>query len=198
MAFLSSFFGGIFLLLVQATAAFFDGYAFPSQLKARGVTRGYAFIQHGGMWADLLLLIPLVSYLVSSHSFAYTSVGSIILLALSFLFWVVLTFFFYVHVGERVPGAHAHDGHVTVAGVAHIIFASLVTWILAMVYLPGLTNPAVSSRVIIIVFGVLTLWAYLGVRGLSKNWRESHVDEWQIDTEIVFIWLLALLHIFFF
>ncbi|HEX8946766.1 MAG TPA: hypothetical protein VF829_00935 [Candidatus Paceibacterota bacterium] len=116
---------GWFLIWAQATAAWLDGFLTSTQMCAWGVRRGFSFMQHGGMWADFLLVSPLVAWLVAHHVYPWSSPTSMGILAVSVVLWSGLVLFLFIPMGAQMPEAHAHGGQVTAAGWIHLVYAIL-------------------------------------------------------------------------
>ncbi len=173
------------LMFLQAFLSFQDGYfsvaqrvcssdeGLPGRLRLLSsgtiflmpphTRQGYTFLQHGGMWFDVFAITPLVAYLVGKYQFAYLSPPSIEIAVVALVVWVALAVFVFAPAGEIMPGAHTHDGYVTEAGWSLVVYATLASWIIAMVYIPNLVVPAVSKTDIAIVSGLLVPWAITSV-----------------------------------
>ncbi len=167
------------LVALQGLVSWNDEYFSAPQMQREG-HRGYSFLQHGGMWADFFLITPLTAWLVGKYNFAHTPTVALIFAA-ALVLWEALAVFVFVPAGEIVPEAHTRGGHITAAGWILILYAGIATGIIAMVYLPGYTMPAVSNADIIIVSVVLVPWLILGVVKFSSAWRMSG----QIFTQMV-------------
>ncbi len=56
---------GLFLVCVQGATSWMDGYLSQKQMKKElGIYDGWSFLQHGGMWADVFIVSPLVAYIL--------------------------------------------------------------------------------------------------------------------------------------
>lgn len=161
---------GEVLVFLQAVASSRDGYFSERQMFQQG-TRGYSFLQHGGMWADFLIITPLIAYLVGKYNFSYLSTWSLGIIYVSFVLWLSLAIFLYAPMGKNSPEAHTHDGKTTVAGGIHIVYATLASWIIAMVYIPNMSEPHLLGRDIIITSGALIPWIFVGVMKFTPQWR---------------------------
>lgn len=207
---------GEMLVLLQALSSVADGYFSSAQIKTIGrwmsyrfhatnmpfvysypqKSCGYTFLQHGGMWADVFIVSPLVAYLVGMYQFSYISIiPSAKILIIAFGVWILLAIFVFAPAGKEMPEAHAHGGHVTAAGWIHVAYATMATWIVAMVYIPEFSTPPVSKRDIITVSFALIPWVYLSVIKFNKEWRFTEAIRWQIASEILGIALLAYLRL---
>jgi len=184
----------LLLILAQFIASRIDGYATKKQMEERGV-RGYSFMQHGGMWASLFIISPLVAYLVQKYSFEYMQFGGLVLFVLSFWAWFILAVLVYAPASKNIPEAHVHDGHVTVAGYILIIFGTLITWVIVMAY-KGLTTIPVSNNDIIITSVLLTLWAYFGQVKFSSLWCFGVQEKMSFYMLGIAIWVSAGLYLY--
>lgn len=143
---------GIALVLVQAVSSWFDGYFTQSQMRARGIKNGWAFIEHGGMWADVFVISPIVAYAVSRYQLDYFSKLGLLILAGAIVVSLAMGSMYQKN-GVVTPEAHTHNGKTTLAGWIHGLFATVAIWIVMLVYL-NMTIPLVS-RMDIIVFSLL-------------------------------------------
>ncbi len=176
------------LLFLQALLSFQDGFFSANQmyrleewhvtssgtiysLPSRDHLRGYSFLQHGGMWFDVIVITPLVAYLVGKYRFEYISMQSIEIAVVSLVVWTSLAVFVFTPAGKIMPEAHTHDGHVTEAGWILVVYATLASWVIAMVYIKNLAVPAVSKTDIATVSGLLVPWAITGVMKFTPKWK---------------------------
>ncbi len=183
--FVLALFLGEALIAIQGLAAWLDGYFSPLQMLEEG-HQGYAFLQHGGMWADFFLITPLVAYLVGKYHFQYQPM-MVLVFAVSMAVWLALAIFVYAPMGKIIPEAHANGGAVTIAGWIHILYAGVATGIVAMVYLPRYATPAVSGADIIIVSAVLLPWIVLGIMKFSPIWKWGHLEVLQVVGALISI-----------
>ena len=187
---------GEFVVGLQGIAAGLDGFLTRTQmLRVHNIAKGYSFMEHGGMWADMLIVTPLIAYLVSNYRFAHDSPGSVALLAVAGGLWTLLAIMIYAPMGAVMPEAHTHDGYVPVAGQIHVLYAVVATWIIGMVYIPGMIEPQVSNTDIVIVSVMLSFWTYLGVAKFSNYWTFDTPAKVQVGGEVALIWGLALWHL---
>ncbi len=184
----------LLLILAQFVASRIDGYATKKQMEERGV-KGYSFMQHGGMWADLFIISPLVAYLVQKYSFEYMQFGGLVLFMIFFWAWFLLAVLVYAPASKNIPEAHAHGGYVTVAGYIHILFATFTTWVIVMAY-TGLTTIPVSNNDIFMTSVLLTLWAYFGQAKFSPLWRFGVQEKMSFYMLGIAIWVSAGLYLY--
>jgi len=170
-------FFGEALIFLQGFAAFLDGYLSPLQMLEEG-HQGYAFLQHGGMWADFFLITPLVAYLLGKYHFQHHPM-MVLILAVAIAVWSALAIFVYAPAGKKNPEAHAHGGAVTIAGWEHVLYAAIATWIIAMAYLQDAV-PKVSNTDIVIIAVILTIWSVFGVIKFSPAWKWGHLEVLQV------------------
>ncbi len=154
---------------------------------------GYSFMQHGGMWVDAIVIVPLVAWLTYEYRFEY-SVLSIITLIVIFIVWMLLAVFIYAPMGREMPEAHAHGGYVSITGWLHVVFATIMMWFIVMTYF-GMTTTHVSSHDIIATSILLMVWAYFGIMKFNPFWHFKRPERAQVLTlfaviGIVTIWCL--------
>ncbi len=186
--------GGWFLIIAQGVMAYIDGFCTHAQvLRVRKIYGfGYSFIEHGGMWSDFFMISPLTAYIVSKYAFAYNSNLSLLLLFGIFALWSLLSIFVYAPYGAENPEAHAHGGRVTTAGWIHVIYATISTWIIAMIYIPSMTLSVVSNEDLVITSLILSIWAYMGVKKFSDNWTFDNGAKIQVIVEVIVIWFITI------
>lgn len=183
---------GEIVVVLQCIASVFDGFLTRAQmLWVHNSAKGYSFMEHGGMWADALIVTPLLAYLMASYKFAYASTGSMTFLGAVSALWILLATKVYAPAGAEMPEAHAHDGYVTVAGWLHVLYAAVATWIVALVYVPNMAEPPISSTDVIITSVALSFWAYFGVAKFSNYWVFDTSAKIQVGSELALIWSLT-------
>ncbi len=179
---------GFALVFAQGVASYFDGYATQAQMRSRGY-HGTSFMEHGGMWADVFIISPLVAYAMSKYQFEYTSTRAIIALFAS----LGLTFAaleVYRRVGIKLPEAHTHDGYTPIQGWIHALFAWAVIWFGIQIYL-GWTAPVISRADLIGFAMLLTPFFYLGVAKFNEHWVFDTGARWQVAVGTIGIWVVT-------
>lgn len=76
---------GITMLIVVLeglSSYFIDRNFFPSQVKARWGQNGIAFVAHGGMWGDLILLPAIFAIVITRHSASWSATQIAVMLAI--------------------------------------------------------------------------------------------------------------------
>ncbi len=184
---------GIILVLTQAMCAWEDGYLTQAQMRRHGVMNGYSFMEHGGMWADIFVISPLVAYLASHYHFAYTASYSWLILVIV-LAIVIPANRAYNKIGLRFPVAHNHDGHITPAGWIHVLFAIVVMWFAGMFYFTP-TNPPASIRDILGASGILTPFFFLGIVDFNHRWVFLKGAKIQLVVQVAILWLMTAIRI---
>lgn len=186
---------GVALVVIQGIYAWMDGYLTQKQMRSHGTTNGWSFMEHGGMWADVFPISPLVAY-ITSYKLEYFSWWGLGLLALSGIL-TVAAIKGYEKGGLKTPEAHTHDGRTTAAGWIHGLFAMVGLWIFALFYFTPIT-PSASPRDIVIVSLLLTPFFYLGVVKFSPRWKFEKWVRWQVAGEIVGLWVATTIRILYF
>ena len=180
---------GIALVVVQGISSWFDGYLTQTQMHSRGVTNGWAFVEHGGMWADVFVISPIVAFAVSRYQLHFFSIGGMEILAIA----IALSFamgMMYQKNGLATPEAHTHDGKTTLAGWIHGMFAVVALWVCAMFYL-NMTTPPVSRGDLVVFSLILTPFFYLGVAKFSKRWAFDRFAKRQVALEMIVVWSIT-------
>ena len=159
---------GIGFVALQGICAYIDGYFTRAQmLRVHELQKGNSFLQHGGMWADVFVITPLVAYITSKDSLDYSSLRSEIFLGATVVFWWIAGKYFR---SLPLPEAHNHNGHTTLAGWIHLGFGVAVTWTLSMFYF---SHPPMHD--LIVASTLLTPFFFLGIWKIDKDWRWNPV-----------------------
>ena len=195
---------GELLVLLQGILAYKDGYLTRKEMREYHdiayTLKGFSFMQHGGMWADVLLVSPLMAYLVHVHAFAYDSWAGLAVLAGSALVIRVLGRM-YAAVSLKVPEAHAHDGKTTWAGRVHGAYALPCMWLLVMYYLGPRREPGESYDDMIFTSKCLTPYFFIDAAKWSHRWMDGFLsDRFALAQSFGFpllIWSVTLVRIHF-
>ena len=183
---------GICFVLAQAIAAWHDGFFTRAQLHTRGSAHGWSFLEHGGMWADTLIVSPVVAYIVATHNFIYDWRSAFVLGV--FICIASILGYLYVVSGRAIPQPHAHDNKTTFAGWVHNVYTVLAMWTVAMLY-SNLVTPKMSATEAVILSTLLTLFFILGVVKFSRRWRISTGEVLQVASEVVILWVVTISYI---
>lgn len=202
MSFLTVWLTGASLVLIQGYLAYHDGFLTENQmLRRHRIKNGYSFMQHGGMWADMFVISPLVAYIVSKYDLAYSPnvQGNILWLpALSLLLvsiGVCLTAgVMFARSGKVIPEAHAHDGKTTVAGWIHGWFAMVCLWAILMFYLLPI-SPKVPDHEILAITGILSSFFFLGATKFTSRWTPKKQDLVQVLALSFVLWCITFVRI---
>lgn len=178
---------GSVLVLIQGLSSFLDGFITQSQMIDRGVMNGYSFMEHGGMWADFLIITPTVAFIVNEYQLPYASTRSMVILAVATV-GLVLAAYQWQQLAAFTPEAHAHNGYTTVAGYIHLIYAIISMWIIVLFLIsPYWLN--VQKHHLIIIAVLLSIWAILGVMKFSPRWTCENGIKIQVAVEVFIIWV---------
>ncbi|MDO8482131.1 MAG: hypothetical protein Q7S75_03565 [bacterium] len=181
--------GGIALVVIQGIASWVDHRFSQAQLVAYGITNSWSFKEHGGMWADIFIISPIVAYAISNYRLEYSSIRGLVSFVVTTL--VVLALIESYRRGGIKFGDHCtHDGKTVFAGWIHGIFAVAAIWVCAQIYL-GWTTPSVSKVEIVFLSIVLTPFFYLGVAKFSELWVFDSFAKWQVASLTIGLWLIA-------
>lgn len=177
------------LVFVQCFAAWGDKYLSKRQLAERGI-KGYALLDHGGWWADVFIISPLVAWIASSHRLPYwSSSGEAALLVIFLAVWCLGSL--YTEVGLKTPEAYTHDGRTTVAGYLHGLYAVICIWNVILSCFADV-QPKVTRGEALATAIALTPWAYLGVAKFNKElWKFGRSERLQTATAITIIWIVT-------
>lgn len=184
---------GVGLVAVQGICSAFDHRFSSAQMNHYRIERCWSFLQHGGMWADVLIISPIVAFVLGSYRLDYTSWWGIG----TYVFSLVLTLVmveFYRRMGIAWGDHCTHDGKTKPAGWVHAAFAFAAIWILLEVFL-GLTTPVVSNVHLVIIAIWMTPFFYLGVKKFHHSWVMSTQDKRQIAALTIGMWVIVLIRI---
>lgn len=177
---------GITLVGIQGVCAYIDGYFSQAQIRTvHGIHNAYSFKEHGGMWADVLIVTPIVSYIATTYRLKYWSMTGILILALA-IFVSLAAGYLYQEMGKTIPEAHTHFGYTPLAGWIHGLFAVATIWICVMFYLTPVT-PQPGFDMIAISIGLTALFI-LGVKKFNPNWNWSKGAIIQVAILIALVW----------
>jgi hypothetical protein len=182
----------VLIVFAQAVAAENDGYFSRAQMEALG-HKGYSFLQHGGMWADVTIIPFTIGWIVSHYHFNYIAWYS--WLAFGAAAFVTLGVAMMYQKGSvNTPEAHAHDGKTTIAGWIHVLYAMVAMWIYFLFYFTPAT-PRVIPRDLILISIFMTPFFYLGVKKFNPSWKMTKQDKIQVIAMPAVIWVVAIIRI---
>lgn len=183
------FAAGIALTVFQGLLALIDGYFTQAQMHSHGVTNGWSFMEHLGMPGNAFIVAPAVAYAMSNYQLKYFSGWGLVVL----LFAVAITLastYVWRQGGIKTPEAHTHDDMTTLAGWVLVVFMSLSTWILGLVYFNLAASP-VPVKDLVWISIALSVFFPLGVMKFNERWTFSPDAEWQVNAEIFIVWALT-------
>lgn len=185
---------GLGLVVLQGFLAWRSGWFTMTQAKeVHGISRGYAFVEHGGMWADVFLVTPIVAWILFRYHIEYFSRPSLIIMGViaAVIRFVVVPMF--AKGGLITPEAHSYGGEMTAAGWIHILFAIAALWAACMFYF-GFVQPKPGMDILWISIA-FTLWAVLGVMKFSAIWHWDVTALSIVGVEILLIWGITIWNI---
>ena len=177
------------LVILQGIASHQDGYFSQKQMEAQGVSNGWAFIEHGGMWGDFFIISPVMALIVSRYHLGYLSSWGIVILLISVTFSLCAKYAFSKR-GNYEPEAHSHDGRTTLTGWLHGVYEVPGYWIIPM-FLLTLIKPQASMAHLLIVASALTVHVPLGVIKFNPRWKLSRLALGQTVLAISAVWLIV-------
>lgn len=171
--------------LIQIATAYKSGWFSQKQMRQFN-HRGYAILEHGGIWADIFFLSLAMGIMVSGYKLGYlTKSGLAVFIPIVvYNLWQLKQ---YENAGIVMPEAHTHYGHTPITGWIHIFYAIWVMWTLVLFYF----TTHVSIQDLLSVTILFTLWAPLGMVKFNKNWRWTRPNTWQAVGLITAFWLIA-------
>ena len=183
---------GVSLVILQFIAAYFDGWFCQSQMRSLG-NRGFAIVEHGGMWADILVVSPTLAFVVSRYHLNYLSWWSLCILVaiVIFTFWSLKH---YESVGKIISEAHTHHGKTTFAGWIHGFYAAPAMWVFVLFLLTPV-EPTASVRGLLLVALTLTVLFPLGLIKFNREWKWESSHSWQTGIELVVVWSVTIFRI---
>lgn len=186
---------GVALVALQAFFAEADGHFSQPQMERQGITDRWSFLQHGGMWADVFIISPLVAYDAAKYTFDFTSRWGIGLGVATFVVVLALVEV-YRRAGIIKSEAHTHDGKTTVAGWIHALYAGAAIFVYGQIYL-GLTTPVVTRFDLILHTLILTPFFYLGAKKFSPEWKFDKGAKIQVFGGTLVVWILTLVRLYY-
>jgi hypothetical protein len=121
--------GGV-LVVLGGVGAYRDGFFFREQLFAQNIFSGLPYVQHYGMWSDLLLVTPVLSTVVTGYALTWSSVD--ILCAGSLGIVVSMWLHYEVYLRNPMQSFLGRGTKLTFSGWMHLIytaFALSVFWL---------------------------------------------------------------------
>jgi len=128
----------VLAVVMQAIIAMTEGMFLPSQMRDRGFTNGFSFVQHCGMWGDFLILPFAISLMWRYHD-KWSTMATALALAAGLLITLGMHF-------SWVKGATSQE-HIlsnkglTQAGWAHVIYMWAVLVMIMLFYFGGEGSP---------------------------------------------------------
>ena len=121
------------MVILQGILAYRDGFFFPSQMLLRTKV-GLSFIEHLGMWADLVALSPLLAIIVAYRGEQWSLVD----ITIASVFGLAVS----VGMHEQYkqiwwPEAHVQNGELTFVGWIHVVYMAEAVATLSLYFLRG-------------------------------------------------------------
>lgn len=177
---LACYFAFVVPVLLQAYAAWQDGFLTPSQLRANGIPSGLPFVAHGGMWSDATLLAGLLAAIMVNYARQWTIRQWAVALALASVISAVMHWGLYIH--GPLPEAHVRGGATTIAGWIHLAYMTLG---LAVVILFYLCTNGLNAAFVTFVSILLVTHTIIGVHIPLRIWARIASPSWYPGQPIV-------------
>jgi hypothetical protein len=167
-------------VIAQAYEAWRDGFLTPSQMQAAGVARGLPFVAHGAMWWDATFFAAIMATILTRYARGWRrwqwAAALVAGLAVSAaMHWAV-------YVKGPLPGLHAHDGSVTMAGMIHVFYMALAIAVLLLFYV-GTERP--NPTFVKWVSALLIAHIIIGTHVLLNIWTKFAHPSWYPEGPIV-------------
>ena len=170
---------GAVVVFIEGAFAYHDGFLTQAQIaQYHNFPKAWSFMEHGGMWCDLLLVSPLVAMIVSKYHLAYVSWLSAAFLVVG----IGITLYFNHMYNTKwlpFPEAGVHDNAVTTMGRIHGFYAIITMWIIFMFYFCPLDPQMTRSDLLKVSIGLLILFA-VGITKFSTKWEWRMIDTIQV------------------
>jgi hypothetical protein len=160
------FCSSIFLVLLQGWFASRDNFlTVPQMVWQKGFKQGLPFLYHGGMWADVFLISPLLAYMVGRYGYTWNMASVSWVFAFGLVASVVMHLGVYLRLPH--PEAHAYSGELTPAGWIHLPYMAACFTVIALFYLK---TSGLTSREVWITTGLLIIHIIVGTHVPLKLW----------------------------
>ncbi|OGG49031.1 hypothetical protein A3G63_01140 [Candidatus Kaiserbacteria bacterium RIFCSPLOWO2_12_FULL_52_8] len=182
----------LMLDVLQIAAAWYDRHLTQAELKEDGIYNSWSAMEHGGLWADILVIPFMVAYVVGKYELDPLSARGFCSLA-GIIVFVRVALELYRRKGITFEdwGDHCiHDKKIFPAGWLHGLFAVMAIWVMLQVYL-GWTTPPVSKTDLLIFSGLLTPLFVLMIVKLSDRWVFDVFAKKQIAISIIGLWIIT-------
>lgn len=142
------------LVGLQALLAYRDNILTVSQMQAAGIGRGLPFVWHFGMWGDLGLVSPLISYLIGRYLERWRPWSMLLSLAIGFGAAGLLS---WTYTFSDMPEAHVKNHMLTAAGVVHVLYmaAALSVFVQFFFFTPALSRRQIGTVSVLLFIHVL-------------------------------------------
>lgn len=178
------------LIAVQFFSAYDDAWLTPKDVRWHN-EKGWALIQHAGVWGNIIVISPMTAWIVAEYSLPYISWhGFNFLLAAVAI--TLLAAWRYRKMGEDQPEAFTYSGKTTLAGKYHWVFTGANLWILSM-FLLAPVSPTPSPDILNDVALVLSLFFVAGIIKISPRWMLTREATIQAALLIIAAWGIVIL-----
>jgi hypothetical protein len=128
---------------------------------------GVAFLSHGAMWLDALLVSPLIAIILATYSVQWRNrlPEAVLWLLLATGLSVYMHFGPYKNDSVKKPTFIFHDGSLTFCGWLHLMYAAIAIWALLMFYFAS--TPSFSYALGI----TLALGVHIAIATIQPSWH---------------------------
>jgi len=179
---------GICFVVAQGVASHRDGWFNQRQMKRLG-NSGYAFVEHGGMWADIFTVSPAIALIISKYHMEYFSWWSVCIFTITTII-TVCSVSYYELAGVTKPEAHTHYGTTTIAGWIHGFYAVIAMWVFILFFLTPI-SPEASAGDLLAVAILLSVLFPIGTIHFNPRWKWVRANTWQVAIELVIVWSIV-------
>ena len=152
-------------------------------------------MEHGGMWADVFIISPIVAYVTTSFDIKVTSWWNTAIVILSIV-TTLAALKMYAAGGIKNPEAFTHHGKTTAVGWIHGFYAAAATWAILTFYLTPLSPSPSRSQILVISCLLSPFFFILGVAKFNWKWRFEKPAVIQVVTLSAITWIVAIVKIY--
>jgi len=181
--------GCYYMIFCEFESSAADRFLTVRQMRSRGVDYGIPLIGHLGIWSDIILLTPLLSFIAYQYGQQW-SFEAIMMAAIPALIITMIIARVWVRGGRVVPEALTHDGRMTNAGLWHASYTVAALTVLFLFYFAT----DLRSAPVATVSWLLAIHVFLGSHiplSLMRYYSRMHFRWYRWPTyEEFYVWLV--------